>query len=110
MKRFEVIFLQNAKDFLDDLDDKSREKILFNIRKSRETNDPRLFKKLNDEIWEFRTLFNKIQYRLFAFWLKNNDEMRLVIASHGIVKKTRKTSKNEIAKAEKIRNEYLNNK
>ncbi len=36
-------------------------------------------------------------YRLFAFWDK--DEETLVIATHGIIKKTQKTSPKEIAKA-----------
>lgn len=31
--------------------------------------DKEIFKKLeNSEIWEFRTLFSGICYRLFAFW------------------------------------------
>lgn len=57
MVKFEVLFLEPAKIFLDDLDEKSRGKVLFNIRKSREVNDPELFKKLTPEIWEFRTLY-----------------------------------------------------
>jgi len=57
MNKFEVLFLEPAKVFLDKLDEKSREKVLFNIRKSREVNDPELFKKLSQEIWEFRTLY-----------------------------------------------------
>ena len=59
MVKYKVRFLEPAKEFLDKLDKKSREKILFNIWKSRETNDPRLFKKLTGEIWEFRTVFKK---------------------------------------------------
>ena len=40
-----------------------------------------LFKKLeNSEIWEFRTLYNKTAYRLFAFWDKEKET--LVIATH----------------------------
>ena len=34
----------------------------------------------------------------------------LVVAMHGIVKKTQKTPKKEIIKAEKIRQEYFNDK
>ena len=45
----------------------------------------------NSEIWEFRTLYNKTAYRLFAFWDK--DKETLVIATHGIIKKTQKTPK-----------------
>jgi hypothetical protein len=49
MIKFKVIFLDNAKEFLDSLDKKPREKVLFNIWKSREVNDPELFKKLINE-------------------------------------------------------------
>ena len=34
----------------------------------------------------------------------------LIIATHGIIKKTQKTPKKEIAKAERIRQEYFNAK
>ncbi|MGM9801564.1 MAG: type II toxin-antitoxin system RelE/ParE family toxin [Candidatus Limisoma sp.] len=34
----------------------------------------------------------------------------MVIVTHGIVKKTQKTPKKEIAKAERIRQEYYNEK
>jgi hypothetical protein len=44
MIKYEVLFLESAKIFLDDLDSKSRDKVLFTIWKSRETNDPELFK------------------------------------------------------------------
>ena len=52
--------------------------------------------------------YNKTAYRLFAFWDK--DEETLVIATHGIIKKTQKTPSKEIAKAEAIRKEYFKNK
>lgn len=71
--------------------------------------DKELFKKLeNSEIWEFRTLFNGICYRLFAFW--DTEMEALVIATHGIVKKTQKTPKREIEKTERLRKEYFNSK
>ena len=72
--KFRVEFLQEAKDFLDSLDEKSRAKIIYNIWKSRNANDKELFKKLQDEIWEFRTLYNKTYYRLFAFWDKTKEK------------------------------------
>ena len=59
-------------------------------------------------IWEFRTLYNKTDYRLFAFL--DRDKETLVIATHGIIKKTQKTPSKEIAKAEAIRKEYFKNK
>ena len=67
--------------------------------------DKELFKKLDDtDIWELRTLFNGICYRLLSFW--DNDEGALVIVTHGIIKKTQKTPSKEIAKAEAIMKEY----
>jgi len=60
------------------------------------------------DIWEFRTLYNKTAYRLFAFWDTENN--RLVVATHGIIKKTQKTPVKEIAKAEEIRKRYFENK
>ena len=71
--------------------------------------DKELFKKLdNSEIWELRTLFNGICYRLFAFW--DNEIKAMVGVTHGIIKKTQKTPKKEIEKAERIRQEYFNDK
>ena len=68
-----------------------------------------VIKKLDGtEIWEFRTIYNKTYYRLFAFWDK--DIKTLVVATHGIVKKTQKTPKSEITKAEGIRKQYFENK
>lgn len=96
-----------AREFLLTLDEKSREKIIFNIDKARFKNDTDLFKKLVGEIWEFRTLFNKTQYRIFAFWDKTSKVDTLVIATHGIIKKTDKTPDKEIEKAEKIRLKYF---
>jgi len=99
MKRFEVIFLEDAKRFLDKLDSQSRKKVLFNIWKSREINDPELFKKLTDNIWEFRTRYLSKQIRLLAFWDKEDNQNALVIACHGFIKKSRKAPSKEIEKA-----------
>jgi phage-related protein len=108
--KFRVIFLEEAKEFLDELDEKSSEKLLYNIWKSRTKNDPELFKKLDDEIWEFRTKYAGKQLRLFAFWDKIDKEDTIVISTHGIIKKTSKTPKNEISKAKKLMIEYFNDK
>lgn len=94
--RFKVQFLIEAAEFIDKLDEKARDKIIYNIQKARIVNDNELFKKLNGEIWEFRTLYNKTHYRLFAFWDKTDNADTVVISSHGIIKKTDKTPKNEI--------------
>jgi len=110
MIKYEVIFLEPADEFLENLDYKSKEKVLFNIWKSRETNDSELFKKLSGDIWEFRTRFNNKQIRLLAFWDKRGSKRTLVIATHGFIKKTQKTPIKEIEKAIQLRKEYLENR
>lgn len=105
--RFKVIFLEPVLEFLEDLDQKSREKVLYNIWKSRSINDTSLFKKLDGEIWEFRTLFNRQYIRLFAFWDKSDNKDTIVISTHGIIKKTDKTPKVEIERAESLRVKYF---
>lgn len=107
---FDIELLPEAIKFLEELDDKTREKIYYNIKKAQLLNDPELFKKLNDFIWEFRTLYNNKSYRLFSFWDKSDGTEALVVATHGIFKKTQKTPPKEIKKAEEIRKQYLDNK
>lgn len=108
--KFRVQFLEEAKGFLDKLDEKARDKIVYNIWKVRSTNDKELLKKLQDEIWEFRTKFNKTYYRLFAFWDKTDKSDTVVISTHGLIKKTDKIPKSEIERAEKSREKYFNDK
>ena len=75
--KFDVLFLEDARQFLLALNDNTRTKILYNIDKAKVLNDPKLFKKLTDTIWEFRTKYNGIQYRLLAFWDKAEKTERL---------------------------------
>ena len=109
--KFEVLYSEEADAFLDMQTEKVRAKILYNITKASYTNDPKLFKKLeNTDIWEFRTLFDSIQYRLLAFWDKRNGQNTLVIATHGFVKKSQKTPQQEIHHAQSIKEIYFNQK
>jgi phage-related protein len=108
--KFRVEFLQEAKDFLESLDEKTRNKILYNIWKARSSNDKELFKKLQNVIWEFRTIYNRTYYRIFAFWDKIGNSDTVVISTHGFIKKTGKTPKGEIAHAERLREMYFNEK
>ena len=107
MNKFDVVFLTEAREFLFILDEKSRDKVIFNIDKAKVKTDNELFKKLQGEIWEFRTLYNKTHYRIFAFWDKTNSEHALVLTTHGIIKKSDKTPEKEIEKAENIRLKYF---
>lgn len=109
-ERFKVELLPEAVLFIEGLSSKAREKILYNIRKAQFSTDPELFKKLSDTIWEFRTLYNKTYYRIFAFWDKVDGKDTLVLATHGLIKKTGKTPKADLEKAERIRQQYLKQK
>ena len=108
--KFEVLFLEEALQFLRSLDEKASSKILYNIDKARVSNDPKLFKKLTIDIWEFRTKYGGLQYRLLAFWDKTDRKETLVIATHGFIKKVDKVPSNEIERALKIRTNYFDNK
>jgi Phage derived protein Gp49-like (DUF891). len=67
MKRFDVVFLTEAREFLLILDEKSRDKIIFNIDKAKVRTDNNLFKKLKGNIWEFRILFHKLIFEFLPF-------------------------------------------
>jgi phage-related protein len=110
MRYFETRFLREADEYLTSLDSKALKKLLFNIDLAEQTNDPRLFKKLQQDIWEFRTLYRGSQIRLLAFWDKTASEATLVIATHGFNKKTDKVPANEIDRAVKQRELYFRNK
>lgn len=108
-KKINISLLDEASEFLRTLDIKSRKKILYNMQRvERGEIDKELFEKLNDNIWEFRTIFNGIKYRLLSFW--DPDTRSLIVATHGFTKKVQKTPPKEIAKAEAIRKIYLNRK
>ena len=107
--RFKIIYTEEAIDFLRHLPQKVKAKVVYNIGKSMYVLDNSLFKKLeNTDIWEFRTLYNGNAYRLFAFW--DTEEDTLVIATHGMIKKSQRTPLKEIEKAEAKRKEYFMNK
>lgn len=107
--RFKIVYTEEAIDFLRHLPQKVKAKVVYNIGKSMYVLDNSLFKKLeNTDIWEFRTLYNGNAYRLFAFW--DTEEDTLVIATHGMIKKSQRTPLKEIEKVEAKRKEYFMNK
>jgi len=110
MKYFETKFLEEASEFILKLDKKISTKILYNIDLAEENQNPQLFKKLNGDIWEFRTRYAGKQIRLLAFWDKTDNKETLVFATHGFIKKVDKVPVNEIERANKIRVKYFENK
>lgn len=109
MRFFETRFLEEADEFISRLDPKTIRKIFYNIDLAEQTNDPKLFKKLQLDIWEFRTKYRGLQIRLLAFWDKSDSKQTLVIATHGFIKKVDKVPGNEIDRATRLRDKYFNN-
>jgi phage-related protein len=110
--KIEVVLLDEARVFLYNLDEKARNKVLADIRKTEAGFRGDWFKKMSgtDDIWEFRTLFNKTYYRVFAFWYKKDGKETLIVCTNGLVKKTDKTPSGEIDRAERIKQDYLKDK
>lgn len=110
MRYFETRFLEEADQFISGLEPKTVRKIFYNIDLAEQTNDPKLLKKLQNNIWEFRAKFAGLQIRLLAFWDKTDNKETLVIATHGFIKKVDKVPANEINRAVRLREKYFNNK
>lgn len=106
--KFDVLYMEAALSYIESLPAKVQDKIAYNISKSRYFMDKGLFKKLNEDIWEFRTRYQGMTYRLLAFW--DNEAGSLVVATHGFIKKTWKVPQNEIDRAEALRKIYFDNK
>jgi phage-related protein len=107
LQYFQTRFLDEADRFIATLDPKAIRKLFYNIDLAEQSNDPKLFKKLQKDIWEFRTVFAGLQIRLLAFWDKDNETETLVFATHGFIKKVDKVPANEIERAINIRKKYF---
>ncbi len=92
--------------FLDSLKEKVVQKILAVLKLIEELDviPDKFFKKLKDtNIWECRIKWESNIYRIFSFYQKKNK----VVLTHGIIKKSQKTPKKEIERAEKYRLDYI---
>lgn len=96
-----------ARDFIDVLPAKTAQKVTWVLRLLEELDiiPAVYFKKLtgSEEIWECRIQFGSNAYRLFCFFMKSE----VVVLTHGLIKKTQKTPKSEIEKAEAYRKDFL---
>lgn len=96
-----------VKDFLDSLPQKAFRKVSWVLTLVTELDNipSTYFKKLknSDDIWECRIRLGSNTYRLFCFFANGS----IIVLTHGIVKKTQKTPKNEIKKAIKYKNDYI---
>jgi phage-related protein len=95
-----------VEDFLDSLPGKVVQKItwMLEILESQGFLPVNHFKKLkNTNIWECRIQFGNNIFRILGFFSTDS----ILILSHGFIKKTQKTPKNEIEKSENIKNDYF---
>jgi hypothetical protein len=79
IKGFDVVFLVDAEELLNKLDDRAKRKIIGNIFKSRYMMNADLFKKLHHDIWEFRTIHLRRHFRFLAFWDKRQHPVKVVV-------------------------------
>lgn len=110
MRYFETRFMEDADKFIAGLDPKTVKKIFYSIDLAEQTNDPKFFKKLQNDIWELRTKFAGLQIRLLAFWDKSDNKNTLVIVTHGFIKKVDKVPALEINRAFRLREKYFESK
>ena len=105
--KYRIILSEEVDEFLESLPEKAREKILYNANLiALGITDKELFKKLEGtDIWELRTLYAGISYRVLSFW--DTRYNALILTTHGFIKKSDRTPRKEIEKAERIRAEYF---
>ena len=105
--KVKILLSDETRTFVRSLPEKARKKVTYNIlRVEGGEMNKELLKKLNDNIWELRTSYEGMCYRLLAFWDKG--QRALIIATHGFVKKTWKVPKKEIERAEAFMRLYYN--
>ena len=108
-----VVFYKTAdgscpiEDFLDSLPGKAVQKAtwVLKILEDLDVVPASYFKKLTgtEEIWECRIAYGSNTYRIFCFFAGHS----VVVLTHGFVKKSRKTPKAEIERAEGYRRDFL---
>jgi phage-related protein len=94
-------------DFLDSLPGKAAQKVTWVLKLFEDLDvvPSSYFQKLKgtDDIWECRISFGSNAYRIFCFFAGNS----VVVLTHGFMKKSQKTPKTQIEKAEAYKREFL---
>ena len=108
-KPIEIILLPEAEKFVDKIEISARKKMFYAIRKTKTRIYGNWFEKLKSskDIFEFKIKDSSKFFRLFAFWDSTGDTETLTVCTHGLIKKTNKTPKKDIEKAEMIKEKYF---
>src|SRR5690625_5224194 len=107
MRYFETEFLDEAKKFLKTLQPKIVKKVFYNIDLAEQTNDPKLFKKLKSDIWEFQNNYAGLQIRVLPVQGKTENKKTLLIGTRGFIKKVDKVPTKEINRAIRLKDKYF---
>ena len=92
-----------VKEFIDSLEDPDQKKVMALLERAAEHGPPNnieKFKKLEDNIWEFKSF----QVRMLC----SLEGRKVIILTHGFIKKKDKCPPNEIARAKELLNAYHN--
>jgi phage-related protein len=108
-KPIEVVLTDEADEYVEQLPSAIRSKFSKAFEKTEDGFPGKWFKKLSntEELWEFRVSAANHIHRLFAFWDSRGETETIIVCTHGLDKKTQKTPKADIAKAERIRHEWF---
>ena len=109
IKPIEIILLPEAEEFVDNIEISARKKLFYAIRKTKMRFFGDWFEKLRSskDIFEFRVKDSNKFFRLFAFWDSRGETETIIACTHGLIKKSNKTPKKEIEKAEIIKEKYI---
>lgn len=96
-----------VEDFLNSLPGKVAQKVtwVLSLLEDMDIVPSSYFKKLvgSEGIWECRVQFGSNAYRIFCFF----DDKSVVVLTNGFIKKSQKTPRSEIEKAETYRRDFL---
>jgi len=111
-KPIRVRLLPDAEEYFAGLDKKTREKFVKSFEKTEKGMKGKWLENLggSNGIWEFKVRDQYHFYRMLAFWDSSEESTTLILGTHGFNKKTNKTPKQEIQKAERIKSNYFNSK
>jgi phage-related protein len=97
-------------DWLNELDDDRAQSVAIGVRFFEEYPNPvvpkKFFEKISDYIWEIKVHYGKEQFRLLSF-IEDN---AVIVAVHGIAKKSMDLKDKELELAENRRRDYLRRK
>lgn len=110
IKREIIFFGDYFEDFFNTLDDKTQDKVdeILYFVSILDIIPAKYLKKIvnTKDLYEIRIEYRSNIYRIFCCF----DDDKLVVLFNGFQKKTQKTPKKEIEKAERIMNEYFEQK